>query len=495
LTSITVGTHPKGVVAGPEGAQVGLYDSAELALVVENKPNAFVSTNGRGANAVAYWQGLSYMVHRDSNTVSIIDLTARRQIGVFAVGALPWGADAAAGRLYVASFADNVVNVFDLANRTAIATVSVMAQPALVAAANDRAFISHLNGYISVVGADGTLLDTFTLVGGDDAFGIAIDPDLNRLFVGSRKAKTIYVLDSQTGTKLTSYPLSVQPYALAFNSATKQLLVVDAVNNRLLAIDTRTGEQLGAHSLAPQGIDHGGQGLAVGDNTIYVTAYAAGILDIFDGGECIDPAPARTPTPTPRPTSTATPGPTATPTPANWQTLDNGEDTYINGLNPGMNYSDDSQLLLRTPGQAYALLNFDLSALPAGRPVQNAQLRIRVLDETLPANIVVKGFPLLRDWNAGIVNWTKAASGAPWTAPGASGPEDRNAAFASVWLAPDSYMSLDVTETVQDWLANPDSQHGVLLAARSEAAVTVHLASFDHNVTAWRPRLEITLAP
>jgi hypothetical protein len=161
-----------------------------------------------------------------------------------------------------------------------------------------------------------------------------------------------------------------------------------------------------------------------------------------------------------------------------------------------MNFSTETQLLLRTPDLAHALLDFNLDALPEGAQVQNAQLRLYVVDETLSPNVVVKCYPLLRDWDAGIVNWTKAASGVPWSSPGASGPEDRGDAIAlSDELVPGSYFSLDVTDVVQDWLADPNSQHGILLAARSEAEEVIHLASFEHSVSDWRPRLEIIFSP
>ncbi len=507
LTSVTVGTHPKGVIAGPEGAQVGLYDSAELALVGGGRIRALIDTNGRGANAVAYWRGLSYMVHRNSNTVSVIDLSTQQQVDTLEVGSMPWGADADANRLYVSSFGDNAINVFDLTTRQPIAMLSVKRQPVLVVAGSDRAFVSHLNGYISVISTTGTLLDTFGPVAGGDAFGIALDETRNHLYVGSRNAKSILVLDSQTGDELTRYQLHVQPFALAFNPDTAQLIVVDAVNDRMLAIDTGTGDQIGAYSLSTQSPDHGGQGLAIWNSTIYVAAYAAGILDIFDGGKCVvststptttpSPTPSATPTPTPSATATRTPlpSPTVTPTPANWRTITNGVDTYIDDWLPGTNFGDNRQLLLRTPDLAYTLLNFDLSALPAGAQVQNAQLYLHVLDETLPQNIVVKAYPLLRNWNADTANWTKATSGELWSAPGASGAEDRASASASVWLPPGGSFSLGVTDVVRDWLAEPNSQHGILLAARSEAGISIHLASFEHDIDEWRPQLEIVLSP
>ena len=176
--------------------------------------------------------------------------------------------------------------------------------------------------------------------------------------------------------------------------------------------------------------------------------------------------------------------------------LSDGVDTYIYDWFPGMNFSTETQLLLRTPDLAHTLLDFDLGALPDGAQVQNAQLRLFVVDEMLPPNVAVKGYPLLRAWDPNLVNWTKAASGESWSEPGASGAEDRGGAIAaSDALVPGRYFFLDVTEIVQDWLADPNSQHGILLAARSEAEVAIHLASFEHSLANWRPRLEITLAP
>jgi len=142
------------------------------------------------------------------------------------------------------------------------------------------------------------------------------------------------------------------------------------------------------------------------------------------------------------------------------------------------------------------LLNFDLESLPDDAQVQNAQLRLFVLDDSLPPNTTVTAYPLLRDWDSGVVNWTEAANGELWSGSGASGPEDRAAAVGvSAPLGPASHFSLDLTDLVRDWLADPESRHGILLSANSEAEVVMYLASFEHSVTDWRPRLEITLAP
>ena len=96
-------------------------------------------------------------------------------------------------------------------------------------------------------------------------------------------------------------------------------------NDQLLALDAQTGELISTHALSQQNADHGGQGLAIWDNKIYVASYDAGKVDIFDGGECT--VATATPTPTPSatashtPTKTSTPLPTSTPTPTRTPTF------------------------------------------------------------------------------------------------------------------------------------------------------------------------------
>ncbi len=161
-----------------------------------------------------------------------------------------------------------------------------------------------------------------------------MDPATNQLFVGSRDRQSIFVLDSETGEELARYQLSGPPFALAFNTDTRQLLAVDAVNDQLLVVDVDEGQQLGSLPLARQNADHGGQGLAVWDNFIYVASYEEGLLEVFSGGDCIlpTPTPSVTTTPTPRATKistkqpptrtgTPTPRPSATPTPSATHTL------------------------------------------------------------------------------------------------------------------------------------------------------------------------------
>ncbi|MCW5859690.1 MAG: DNRLRE domain-containing protein, partial [Caldilineales bacterium] len=197
-----------------------------------------------------------------------------------------------------------------------------------------------------------------------------------------------------------------------------------------------------------------------------------------------------TPTPTPTPTATATP------TPANWRVLGNGVDTYIDSAFPNMNFGSAVILQAINPNAAHILLNFDLAALPPAAIVQQATLRLRLLDGPLPAPVTFDLYPLLRYWHPEVATWTKADAGAPWSQPGASGPDDRwpQPLTSSDPLTTGGYVSFDVTSLVQDWMIDPSTQRGMLIAARSDQAQSLNLASFHFSLADWRPRLELVLA-
>ncbi len=285
VRTIDVGPHPKDVAVWSEGAFAGMMDDGDLAIVSDDGRVQRVRTNGNGANGVTYSlaAGLVYMVHRNSADISVIDPVAGRQISSIAVGNLPWGADSNNRRLFVANFADRTVSVVDLSVNQVIATSVIHAMPALVVAGSDRAYISHLDGYISVIGNNGALLDTFGPLPDHSAFGVALDEAGRRLFVSNRSGREIVVLNADSGDVLERIALAPYvPYALSYAPATGLLFAVDAVHNRLLGIRPDDGKIFANLSLSRQNAEHGGQGLAVSADgrRVYAPAFDAGVLDI-----------------------------------------------------------------------------------------------------------------------------------------------------------------------------------------------------------------------
>ncbi len=288
--TVYTGPHPKGVAAWPEGALLGMKDDGSLAVVTQDGNISHIGTSGEGANAVVYSDnGLVYMVHRDSNNVSVIDPFIKRQLDIIEVGGLPWGAASSRDRLFVANYADDTVSVIDLTADRVMATRDIHAMPALVAAGSNRVYVSHLDGYISVIGYNGAILDVFGPLPDDSAFGVALDEAGHRLFVSNRAGREVLALNSDTGEIIKRIDVAPNiPYALSYAPATGLLYVVDAVNNRLLGIQPDRGEVFANMGVSRQNADHGGQGLAVSSDgrLVYVPAYEAGILDMFKAGRC-----------------------------------------------------------------------------------------------------------------------------------------------------------------------------------------------------------------
>ncbi len=309
-----VGEHPKGVVASGERAYVGLFDQSAVAVVDGPSGTLLttIATGGERANGVAVWGNRVYMANRDSATISVVDVTSGTFLDVIPVGNLPWGVAATAGRVYVTNFADATVSVIDAASDKVLAVVPVADYPALVAAGDDRAYVTHLSGMLSIVAADGTLVDQVE-VSSFGAFGVAVATAQRRIYVGDKGGPGIWVVDMDSHDVVGYFDLPTPPYALAFNPASGHLLAVDAVADQVHVLETAMGRVLGGLSVGDQDEVDGGQGIAVAENRVYVANYAAGSVTILNDSHC-SLASSPTPTPTLTPTNTPTATPTSTPT-------------------------------------------------------------------------------------------------------------------------------------------------------------------------------------
>jgi hypothetical protein len=119
------------------------------------------------------------------------------------------------------------------------------------------------------------------------------------------------------------------------------------------------------------------------------------------------------------------------------------------------------------------------------------------LTDHFPTAVSLVAYEVLRPWDASTATWYQATADTSWSQPGASGPDDRSATPVAVSapLEPGQDVLLDVTETVRQWLADPTSRRGFLIAVADEAPVTLDLTSFEHTFFRWRPRLELVLNP
>jgi YVTN family beta-propeller protein len=278
---------------------VALFDSSQL-VTLNSDTLATLSTlalaplGSSQPNAVAVDQatGRVYVTSRANANVAVISGRSGAWLTRVNTGNLPWGVAADAGRAYVANFADNTVTIINTANNTLVGAATVAGQPALVASGAGKAFVTSAGaGKVSFVAGPG---DVAQIAIGSDALGVAY---MNgRVYVGSRSARRLTVVDAQTGAVIAGYDMPGPIYALAANPSSGRIFAVDAENDRLYVVNADNGAIVANLPVGRQDKDDGGQGLAVDPllGRVFVANYAAGTLTVVS-----DCAPAGQPTPTP----------------------------------------------------------------------------------------------------------------------------------------------------------------------------------------------------
>ena len=204
------------------------------------------------------------------------------------------------------------------------------------------------------------------------------------------------------------------------------------------------------------------------------------------------PGPTATPTPTVTGTAGPSPTPTFTPTPGGVQrTFQEGElgytgveDTYIDQWDPGgtIKRGYDAKVAVRQGGVFKTLIRFDLSSLPADATIQEAKLGLYAYGRSNSGALDVTVRPVLRSWAEGQATWNLAATGVPWAQPGCSEPDVDVGDPAATRLINtiNTWHEWDITALVQNWVANPASNRGVLLQGAGSTSVEYLFASSDY---------------
>jgi predicted 3-demethylubiquinone-9 3-methyltransferase (glyoxalase superfamily) len=182
------------------------------------------------------------------------------------------------------------------------------------------------------------------------------------------------------------------------------------------------------------------------------------------------------------------------------------EDTSLN-IN-AINYSADPLLTTYTwPAQRIAnavLLKFNLSSLPANAVVQEATLRLALVESdasteptySVPAHKIVGRNPVISAATGytadGVTQWTANGcchDGIPLAQADISAAYDTQAIDKAA-----GFKSWSIATMVQEWLANPASNFGVLLNSDASAGVDRYrfFASMEHADSTLRPSLQIS---
>jgi hypothetical protein len=182
-------------------------------------------------------------------------------------------------------------------------------------------------------------------------------------------------------------------------------------------------------------------------------------------------------------------------------------DSYLREQQEDTSFGDGATFISGTLGpvagttRTRAVVNFDLSSLPAGATITSAQLTLTVtMVPSAAANSTFGLHRVLVPWDESNLTWNRRlAPDITWSQPGVAAPVDFSAgASGTVFVGGlGTYTFASTAGLIADaqyWLANPAANHGWLLLAQSEATAKTarHFGARENAGNPPRLRLEYT---
>ena len=169
-------------------------------------------------------------------------------------------------------------------------------------------------------------------------------------------------------------------------------------------------------------------------------------------------------------------------------------DTKLRSDAPSTPFGSSDYLEVDAGPDYAALLQWDLSDVPAGATILDATL---VLHVTNVSTAAYQLYALSTPWDEASATWVEKTAGEPWDAPGGAGSGDRNATILADIRGP-SLGELRVplnnagVSVLQQWVLDPASNHGFIIENFDTADDGLDVSSREAAEPALRPRLELT---
>jgi hypothetical protein len=154
---------------------------------------------------------------------------------------------------------------------------------------------------------------------------------------------------------------------------------------------------------------------------------------------------------------------------------------------------------VRQTGIGSALLKFDVSTLPEGTAINSARLKICAISNSNPNRGYFTAYPVQEPWGEATAVWPEPVYGAPagWDylpkgpmmLNGTPSDFDNNHVAKRVGTLCAEF-DLDPA-VVAGWLADPGSNHGLIVRGEGVTSVEAWFTSREHPATAIRPQLTV----
>jgi hypothetical protein len=123
-----------------------------------------------------------------------------------------------------------------------------------------------------------------------------------------------------------------------------------------------------------------------------------------------------------------------------------------------------------------SLLRFDLAAIPTGKTVDEATLRLYYKGRSNSNALTVGAYRLLAPWVDSQATWTQRMTGANWVVPGLGSGSDylADGNTEDVLGGGGTWVEIDVTDMAQTWVDSPAQNYGLLLRQASAAGYVIY---------------------
>jgi YVTN family beta-propeller protein len=231
----------------------------------------------------------------------VLDGSTLGELANVAVGSSPVGVavNPATDKAYVTNWSSQDVYVLNATTRAVLDIVPVGPYPTFVKinAQTNRVFVAKYgsNGLV-VIDGDTNAIETSVGSGGVGTWGLAVNPNLNRVYLSNRDSGTVTTLDGNNGYQVlngqTIKPCGSTgsaPYAIDFNPTNDKLYIACSpfhnVNSAAVYAASATGlTQLAFFSIGDGG-DTGGGGVVVDTATgnVFFTNSRADTVSVVGG--------------------------------------------------------------------------------------------------------------------------------------------------------------------------------------------------------------------
>jgi len=169
-------------------------------------------------------------------------------------------------------------------------------------------------------------------------------------------------------------------------------------------------------------------------------------------------------------------------------------DTKLRSDEPDENFGSSHHLEMDGAPNYVSLLSWDVSSIPIDATVLSVSVRVNV------SNVSTDRYGLYgvsRAWDEFEASWKRASAGESWQSEGAKGSSDASDELLGSLVAPESgrrtiVLNDEGRSLVQGWIANSESNHGLVFQSVGETYDGLDISSREHSEADHRPELIIS---